>query len=336
MINKTGCLGLAMLLCLSAPAFAQSKPAPAKNSAAWTEYIEDEFWARVNKGHDAEDFQAYLEAYPAGRYVPLAKLELARLKRGATRPTAAAPSAQAAPTTLAKATAPARPSFQQDPAFPIQDDMFRRLADDGALAVPPAEQVLRVAVEGTRTTRTPMANGGVAVGTFPNRAAVTRVEGGPLCRVNSTTKFIFDGKVLSDKEGDGLYWAGLVPLSMTTRGIGVSAAGDHTTASQATIENLSSAVFPLVPGKRFSFDVRNRHDFNDAGRRTTLESTLEYSCQASDAVSASVLRAELTGRAIPLQCNAVMHMTGLPDAKQSPIYFYWVEQAGCFVQDPNK
>ena len=335
MISKTGCLGLAMLLCLSAPAFAQSKPAPAKNSAAWAEYIEDEFWTRVNKGRDAEDFQAYLEAYPAGRYVPLAKLELARLKRGATRPGAAA-SVQAAPPALAQSTAPVRLSLQQDPALPIQNDMFRRLADDAALAVPPAEQIVRVAVEGTRTTRTPMANGGVAVGTFPNRAAVTRVAGSPLCRVNWNSKFIFDGKVRSDKEGDGLYWAGLVPLSMTTREIGQSVPGNHSTTSQSTIENLSTAVFPLAPGKRFSFDLHDRLVFNDDGRTTALEPTMQYSCQADDAVSASVLRPELTGRAVPLQCNAVMRMAGVPDAKQSPAYFYWLEQVGCFVQDPNK
>ena len=48
--------------------------------------VERDFWALVKESEEPSDLEAYLEHYPGGVYVPLARLRLAQLKRGRSAP----------------------------------------------------------------------------------------------------------------------------------------------------------------------------------------------------------------------------------------------------------
>ena len=55
--------------------------APPVNNAQPALEIETQFWARIEKSRDADDFGDYLEEYPKGRFAPLARQRLRELKR---------------------------------------------------------------------------------------------------------------------------------------------------------------------------------------------------------------------------------------------------------------
>jgi hypothetical protein len=80
-----------------------------KNSA---EQFELAFWESIKDSSQAGDYEAYLKAYPKGRFVTLAQARVARLRAAAEKPapvatTAPAPVAAAAP--AAPAVKPSRP-----------------------------------------------------------------------------------------------------------------------------------------------------------------------------------------------------------------------------------
>ena len=88
----------------SAPAIQLAGVVP-KNSS---EQFELAFWESINNSGHAGDFEAYLKAYPKGRFVPLAQARIARLRAAAEK---AAPLANTAPATpAAQATPPAATS----------------------------------------------------------------------------------------------------------------------------------------------------------------------------------------------------------------------------------
>jgi formylglycine-generating enzyme required for sulfatase activity len=92
-----------------------------KNSS---EQFELAFWQSIKDSSHASDFEAYLKAYPKGRFVPLAQARIARL-RAAEKPapvtnpapaTPASPPAQAAPKTAAQPAAHRAPRPERAPA----------------------------------------------------------------------------------------------------------------------------------------------------------------------------------------------------------------------------
>jgi formylglycine-generating enzyme required for sulfatase activity len=107
-----------------------------KNSS---EQFELAFWQSIKDSSHASDFEAYLKAYPKGRFVPLAQARIARLRAAAEKP---APVANPAP--AAQATPAAKPAAKSSdqPAAPA--------------AAPPAAQPApqRAAHRATKPERT--------------------------------------------------------------------------------------------------------------------------------------------------------------------------------------
>jgi len=97
---------LAAVLLLAAPAFAQDAG-------------EIEFWKTVQGSKNPAELQAYLDAYPEGRFAPLARLRIATLRGTAAAPTAE-PQAPGAPA-VARPTAPAAsaPEVLSPPPGPV-------------------------------------------------------------------------------------------------------------------------------------------------------------------------------------------------------------------------
>jgi formylglycine-generating enzyme required for sulfatase activity len=85
-----------------------------KNSA---EQFELAFWESIKDSSHAGDYEAYLKAYPKGRFVALAQVRIARLRAAAEKPAPVADTAPAAPLTkpapvadVAPATPAAKPA----------------------------------------------------------------------------------------------------------------------------------------------------------------------------------------------------------------------------------
>jgi formylglycine-generating enzyme required for sulfatase activity len=76
---------LSLSLCLSAPGAAIAGILPSDGESQY----ELEFWESIKNSTHAEDYEAYLEAYPNGRFATLAKTRAARF--AASRPPAAQP-----------------------------------------------------------------------------------------------------------------------------------------------------------------------------------------------------------------------------------------------------
>jgi formylglycine-generating enzyme required for sulfatase activity len=72
-----------------------------------TEQYEITFWESIKDSQYASDYEAYLKAYPNGRFVPLAQARLARLRAAAPKPAVVAPAAAPAPAPAAAAAAAA-------------------------------------------------------------------------------------------------------------------------------------------------------------------------------------------------------------------------------------
>ncbi|MDB5822336.1 MAG: serine/threonine protein kinase [Herminiimonas sp.] len=96
---------------------APSRGVMPKDSA---EQVEMTFWDSVKNSEQAGDYEAYLQAYPNGRFAALAKARLNRLRAAApkTEPVTpkAEPASAAKPTPEPKRAAPARPEPRKAPA----------------------------------------------------------------------------------------------------------------------------------------------------------------------------------------------------------------------------
>ncbi len=53
-------------------------PSPIGTTAATADPVEEQFWNAVKNSRRVEDFQSYIDNFPTGKYVPLAKLEIGR------------------------------------------------------------------------------------------------------------------------------------------------------------------------------------------------------------------------------------------------------------------
>ena len=92
-----------------------------KNS---NEQFELAFWESINNSSHVSDFEAYLKAYPKGRFVPLAQVRIARLRAAAAEK--AAPVANTAPAT--PAAKPVPPPAARPAAPPAEQPAPQRAA----------------------------------------------------------------------------------------------------------------------------------------------------------------------------------------------------------------
>lgn len=69
--GNTGVVGLTNVI---NPTTGGTNPTPPPASAA----IEEQFWDAVKNSRRVEDYQSYIDSFPQGKYVPLAKLEIGR------------------------------------------------------------------------------------------------------------------------------------------------------------------------------------------------------------------------------------------------------------------
>ena len=90
------------------------------------EQFELAFWNSIKDSSHASDYEAYLKAYPKGRFAALAQARMARLKAPAPLPAPPTPRAQAAPPRPAAPAASAPPAaaragaeFRDCPACPV-------------------------------------------------------------------------------------------------------------------------------------------------------------------------------------------------------------------------
>lgn len=83
-------------------------PAPAQGGGGQTDAFELSFWETIRNSENAAEYRAYLDAYPNGRFAPLARAreQLYRQKQGGTAPAAPAPVQAPAPTQTAAQSQP--------------------------------------------------------------------------------------------------------------------------------------------------------------------------------------------------------------------------------------
>lgn len=123
----------------------QSRGVLPKDSA---EQFELAFWESIKNSTHASDYEAYLKAYPNGRFAVLAKARLERLRTSAPAPAAPAPAA-APPATPKVETPPERARSAPAPA--------REQARRAPAATPPAEPVHPALVTPPPTAKPPAA-----------------------------------------------------------------------------------------------------------------------------------------------------------------------------------
>jgi formylglycine-generating enzyme required for sulfatase activity len=84
------------------------------------EQVEMTFWESIKNSEQAGDYEAYLQAYPNGRFAALAKARITRLRAAAPKTEPIAPKAEPAPAAKPapepKRAAPARPEPRRAPA----------------------------------------------------------------------------------------------------------------------------------------------------------------------------------------------------------------------------
>ncbi|RJG00407.1 formylglycine-generating enzyme family protein [Noviherbaspirillum sedimenti] len=80
------------------------------------EQYELTFWESIKDSSDASDYEAYLQAYPKGRFAALARARIARLR--ATKPKLETPAARPAPAVKPPVAAPIAPARPASPARP--------------------------------------------------------------------------------------------------------------------------------------------------------------------------------------------------------------------------
>jgi hypothetical protein len=272
--------------------------------------IEGDYWSRIVDSKAADDFDDYLKAFPKGRHAPLARLEAKRLRRG-DRVGAVVPATPIAATPLTP---------QVDPTLPI-DDAVRAALTDASFHVPDGHGVAlehagkRVNTVGTVKVPVAMIN------------KVHR-EVGNLCRLEQQV-------TAGDTEpfvttGHGLTWAGLLPLSITSRMASKYAivnSSYHTTA----LSHQGEPLFPLVEGTAHAFSL---DALSVDPKKVATVVKLELSCRVGATGPASAIIAGTAGEQTELQCRtAYPTYPTLPPQDQ---VYHWFSEAGCFVQDPSR
>ncbi|MBI1890561.1 MAG: formylglycine-generating enzyme family protein [Burkholderiales bacterium] len=112
MLLASSCAGAVAALNEAPPAIQLAGILP-KDSA---EQYEITFWESIKDSTHASDFEAYLQTYPNGRFAPLARARMARLKAEAQKTAPAAP--PSSPPAAKVPTTPARPAPAAPPTKP--------------------------------------------------------------------------------------------------------------------------------------------------------------------------------------------------------------------------
>ncbi|CAM2167758.1 Formylglycine-generating enzyme family protein [Paraburkholderia sacchari] len=101
-----------------------------------SEEYEITFWNSIKDSQYASDYEAYLKAYPNGRFVPLAQARLARLRAAASK----APAAPAAHEASGAASAAPAPATQAKPPPPAAAPPAEQAKAAPPIATPPSPQ----------------------------------------------------------------------------------------------------------------------------------------------------------------------------------------------------
>lgn|GEM_PF-4070041 len=128
----------------------------------------------------------------------------------------------------------------------------------------------------------------------------------------------------------GLSWAGLVPLTGTSR---ISSRFASGTARQQTrtITHEGDALFPLRQGARSTL-VAQFQSRDDAGN--TALNSVHWECEVGATASAASLVATATGETTELRCET--SFPEVPEAPKQSVRYHWFSDAGCFVHDPGQ
>lgn len=117
MRQKLGVMWIATGLCMQAAQAAGAGAAAVRSADIQlagvlpkdsAEQYELTFWESIKDSKDASDYEAYLQAYPKGRFAALARARIARLQ--AMKPKVESPAPKPAPVPAAKPPAPAPPA----------------------------------------------------------------------------------------------------------------------------------------------------------------------------------------------------------------------------------
>ncbi len=114
-----------------APVMAQSAPAP----TAAQRQADITFWTSIKDSKNAEEYNAYLQAFPTGIFAPLAKLRIKQLASGSGSPAPAAP----APSVAQPSAPPPAPSVAQPAPPPGPPEPESGPPAAGAPAAPPSQ-----------------------------------------------------------------------------------------------------------------------------------------------------------------------------------------------------
>lgn len=225
-------------------------------------------------------------------------------------------------------SAPAAEELPSDPAFPIQPDVAKSIANSPFFKLPAGNYA-------------PFERHKVTPGRSPvdEQMSVARVTGSPLCR-NSKKHILGKERDTTSDEGR-LTWAGLIPLyqhkDYVTR-------FTITTSAQTTqIDKLSGQPFPLKSGSIFGWEVtypyENTQKFDghqEVDKDTVVE---QFSCQVGATGPASVIQDGLQGSETEVVCiRKWAYLVDRDFGNDSYQFSYhWIDSVGCFVQteDPK-
>ena len=310
---------IALLAALAAvPAIAQTKPPSEK-----TQLVEDEFWKRVDGG-DQGDYEAYLDAYPQGRYIILARYELARLRRQA-RPVAAPPVTNAPPGQAAVPASSSAPAMEIAPTLhPAMQELLAREPNFKVPAAPAAAQAIQY--QGMRKDWGQTADGKFVLQTNPVNVRVYRDPGQAVCHTHISVAFRN-----GTRDNHLLTWAGALTMAMRQEAR-LEGKAPQVYSFQLQYTRPQQPLFPLTTGNTFNLSA-SIYPVNEAGTASAqFSSTMQWQCTAEAPTSSPALPAEVisAGAAlIPLRCEVSTSIGAntLPVERR----FYWIEKVGCFV-----
>ncbi len=297
-------------------AFAQVKQKANTSRGAEKSNIENEYWSRIADSTVPEDFDDYLQTFPNGEHAPLARLQAKRLRRIEAKPSTI-------PVTGSKPVSQkARPVIAQDPAYPVDDNVWETIATEKFFQVPSGDNV-PIQLEGSWTTKT-----GTPVTSAFN---VQRLEESNVCRVNLLSTIGTKENWRAETKSTGLTWAGLLFLNtngqQTTKPLNTPLI-INTNEHIAKIYDLIGQPFPLASGASFGFTF----DTNVESKNIGGLHSYKFSCTVGSTTSASESAPGMPGTRTEVQCRS---------SKMNSTYatnraYYWFSAGGCFVPDPTK
>jgi hypothetical protein len=278
--------------------------------------VESDFWRRISNSKAAEDYQEYLKEYPQGRYAPIARLELQRLKRISAPATPAASgssSAGAPPGAASPRPRVVATTAPQDPDHPVDNEVWNQIANDPYFQIP---------LGGGSVAERKTSRQASATVRLEQQSRTQRVAGSNLCASeHKSSSPVFSAQVLERS------WAGLVPLN-AQRTVKLNNAVTPYTERVKTIANLRGQVFPITNGGVFGFTVDNE---SNAGGKVTL-SKVEWSCRVGASAPAESVVPGLPGTSTGVQCSLAVDA---PKVTLESSYL-WLDAVGCFLADSSK